>query len=752
MVRQISSDASISAMQTVLSDAVIKLPVILYGSVQVTKPETGELYAQTDVSNPIPDAPTSLVATDAGLGDAVNLNWISSAIYFNVYKKAGIVYTKLNPNVLTSGTSYLAGNLTADITVDFVVRAVNGLGQESGDSNVATATPTLDDTASRFTNPTYEVYISGVLQSTAILSAIELGFGSDLSTASFVIPVDPRTAAPAVNEPVEVFINGRKVFKGYISIKNDSIDSSGLQINYVCHSNIIDLMAESLYSTDVRSTNTVFNVPDTTPETMAILRNSASVSDILTRLGISGGPNAYPGHVDITDQNRLSAAELVLSRVGNYKLYHDMNTGGTSVYQFGSLGYATRQFQFAKNIVSYKIDESYIDVVKKVTVIGAPTKYRSKYSITGTLDAVQDPDGRLSLAFQISGTNLQDIQVYGWQRAKPTVTFDTDIQVTLADFTMSSSGGNNPQAEFEKNFADSAFGWTSATGEVLNDSKWTDLYPIITKIKHYYPNRVGLGAKIIYSDSDHATIFLSEVPKMWYDVTQSGYVNRATIGQKSATFSGENLHVEILQYYDFYTGTVEVEYTVDTPPPVVSVGSGTPSKSITDSQYEIVLNQVGVPLSGWSSAKFGNDPTGGSNNGASVETRMRVRALAELARASNPPIGGNMTVVGDETIDLRSSVLIKGQLLEVSHVSHSFQGGFTTSITLTNEPFVKNTVFAPVFFGTAKPSDTENSHKSWFEDTRSETYMRLKKELVSEKDSTVDKQAPSSGKYAIYQD
>jgi len=262
---------------------------------------------------------------------------------------------------------------------------------------------------------------------------------------------------------------------------------------------------------------------------------------------------------------------------------------------------------------------------------------------------------------------------------------------------------------------------------------------------------MGLGAKIVYTDSDNATIYLNEIPKMWYSIMKSGNVNRATVGQKSATFGGDTLFVEILQTYDFYTGTVEVEYTVDTPPPVVTEGSGIPSKSITDSQYEIILNQVGVPLSGWSSSKFGNDPTGGSNNAGSVEYRMRVRALAELARASNPPVGGNITVVGDETIDLRSSVLIKGQLLEVSHVSHSFQDGFTTTVTLTNEPFVKNTVFAPVFYATATSPSTENKHKSWFEDTRSKSYMRLIKELASEKGS-VDKQAASSGKFAIYQD
>jgi hypothetical protein len=750
------------AEQIISSSAVIKLPMLLYGSVQITKPEIEDLYAQTDMLNPIPSAPIGLVAVDAGTGDTVNLSWSSSASSFNIYKKVGAIYTKLNPNLYTLGTSYLAGGLVTDVPVDFVVRASNGLGQESADSNVATATPTLDTNAPRFTTPSYQVYINSILQPLAILESVDLGFGSDLSTASFNLPVDPRETAPGLDEPVEIFINGRKIFKGHTTIKNDSIDASGLQINYVCHSNITDLIQETLFSTDAHSINTVFNAADTTPETLAILRNPASAYDILTKLGVTGGPNEYPGYVDITDQTVLAAAELVLSRIGNYRLYHDMLTDATSVYRFGSLGFATRQFQFGKNIISYKIDESYIDVVKKVTVVGAVTKYRTKYAI-GQVVAKKDPDGRMSLSFQISGTNLQDIQVFGWQKAKPTVTFDEEIQVCLDDFV----GAGESSSEFRSGFKDSAFGWTNATGEVLNDSTYTSLYPVVTRIATHAPVRVGLGAKVVYTDSDHATVFLNEVPKIWYAVTKHGKVNRATVGQKKATFSshdsygnwttqdvfgnGGTMAVEILLNYDFYTGTTEVEYTVDNPPPVVSTGSGEPAKSITDTQYEIVLNQVAIPLSGWSNSKFGNDPTYGSNNEFSVKTRMQVRALAELARASIPTISGTLTVVGDETIDLRASVSIKGQLLEISHVSHNFQNGYTTTISLTNEPFVKNTVFAPVFFGAAQPKQTESMHKSIYQDTRTKDYIQLKKDLASQKDN-VDKQASSSGKYAILQD
>ena len=714
--------------QNISSDAIIKLPVLLYGSVQVTKPETGDLYAEAIVDNPIPSAPTGLVASDAGLGDAVNLIWVSSASNFNVYKKVGAVYTKLNPNVLTEGTSYLAGNLTVDVPVDFVVRALNGLGQESGDSNVATATPTLAVTASRFTNPTYAVYINGTYWPTAILASVELGFGSDLSTASFTLPVDPRGVTPGLGEPVDVYINSRLLFRGYTTIKSDSIDSSGLHVSYTCHSNIIDMTKRTYYSTSVRSTETIFNVTDATPADRIIIRNKKNANEILTYLGVSNGPTDYPGHVDITDQTALLAAESVLSKIGNYRLYHDMATGATSVYRFGSNGSTVRQFQFSKNIVSYQIDESNIDVVKKVIVLGALTHYHQKVTI-GELTEKKDPDGRLAMSFTISAPNIRDIQVFGMQNAKPTVFFDDEIQVTLADFET---------AQHNEAFGDST-GWTTAEGSPINKSNNAMLYPVMTGKRTVRVMRSAIGAKVVYQDSDHAEVFLSEIPKIWGTATRSGEVNRATVGQKSInSVGGDKLSVEILLYYFFYTGTVDVEFTSDGPRPTATAGSGEPMKSITDSQYDIMASSAGGTMSG-------------SNNSFSVQNQMQFRAIAELARSGLAPLSGNITVIGDETINLRSSVSVKGQLLEVSHVSHSFQNGYTTTISLTNEPFVKNMVYPDVFNGENQQNSAEKTAKNSYYDTRSETYRKLKTELASAKD-TVDKQAPGSGKYGLWQD
>ena len=726
----------VTTPKDLICDAFIRVPVILYGSVQVTKPETEDLFVQTDVSNPIPSAPTSLVAVDAGLGDAINLSWVSSASSFNVYKKVGIVYTKLNPNALTEGTSYLAGGLTTDVPVDFVVRALNGIGQESGNSNIATATPTLSTNAPRFTNPTYAVHINGTYWATAILESVELGFGNDLSTASFTLPVDPRGTTPGLNEPVIVYINGRLLFQGYTTIKTDSIDENGLVTRYTCHSNIIDLIKNTLYSTDVYSLATVFNATITPPDGFPFLRNFATADKILSKWGISGGPSEFPGHVDVTDQTRLAAAELVLSRIGNYRLYHDMETGATSVYQFGSGGTTIREFQFSKNIVSYKIDESFVDVVKQVTVIGGTGTIRKSQVVDATVGT--DPDGRLALAFSVNATNIRDIQVYGMQKAKPSAIFDDDVQVCLADF----------ESFTEFSLGDNFFGWVDSQGNpIVNTSNDKNLYPMVKHIETYKACWTGLGAKIAYHGTANATVYLTEAPKMWKAITKTGNVKKVTIGKTSAS-PLDTLAVEILLGYDFTLGTIKVEYTYDVAPPVIVAGSGEPSRTITDSQYQIVQDP------GLSFGYVSTSPGiahGGSNNTADTLARMRTRALAELAQHNVPSLGGNITVIGDETINLRSAVRINGQSLEISHVSHSFQNGYTTTVTLTNEPFVKQRVFHPMVSISNQTKDLEKNKKtSWYE-FRNATLDKLKQELASQKDA-IDKQAPFSGKYAIWGD
>jgi len=752
----IDSDAVtlVTQSQTIVSDTRIRVPLILYGQTSVIKPESDEVLAEVAIGNPVPSAPTSLVAIDAGLGDVVNLNWVSSAQFFNVYRKnLGPVYVKLNPNVLQNVNSYSAGGLTPGSPVIFVVRAVNGLGQESPNSNEATATPTFNKDVQRFYEPTYEIKINGIPKTNAILESVKLGYGSTFSTASFTLPVDPRLPGEAdLDDDIEIRINSRLVFNGFITTRGNTINlGDGLRIPFRCHSNILNLTTTTRYSTDVNFLTTVFNLFNVDPDGLAVIKNRASAAVILSSLGVSGGPNEFPGQIDITDMTPLAAAELVLSRVGNYKIYHDMATGQNSVYQFGSNGFNVREFHFGLNIISYDIQKSNLDVVKHVVLIGSPKRVRTKMLVSQLSQKV-DPDGRLAMSFDLGGKNIRDIEVFGFTAEQPAIVFDDSIQIGLEDFSsgasiggvtidnsfhldnfsLGESGsnnsggiGNSPISSPDGGDSQSFFGGgTKNTSS--NDKK---LYPVVKHIQHFLAQRQGIGAKIQYSGTDSAQVFLSEVPKLWYTITRSGSVKRSVVGLSgTGTFSAT-----VLLGYDFRVGTVEVEYTVDQDPPVAIAGSGLPSKSITDTQYEIIQDSVS-----------------GFDNTADITNRMTFRVNSELARLNKLNIGGTIVILGDETVDLRQCVKVEGELLEISGITHSFVNGFTTTVDVINEPFFRDVVIPPSLIR-PEPAQKEATRKAIFESFENKELAEVQKELSSQKDKT-NKDVPSSGAFAKYQD
>ena len=136
--QDIVSDAIIFIIneEIINSNGFIKEPLDFFATVQVNKNFEIDKNIETDVSNDIPAAPTGLVGTNTGKGDSILLTWTSPARFFNVFRKdIGPVFTKMNSLILDGVTTYEVGGLTEGVSVTFIVRAVNGLGQESPDSN-----------------------------------------------------------------------------------------------------------------------------------------------------------------------------------------------------------------------------------------------------------------------------------------------------------------------------------------------------------------------------------------------------------------------------------------------------------------------------------------------------------------------------------------------------------------------------------------------------------------------------------------
>ena len=126
----------ITTEQTLDAETFIKEPIDFFATAQLEKAFIDDKNIETDLDNSVPAAPTGLVGTDTGKGDSVLLTWTSSAKFFNVFKKdIGPIFTKMNSIVLEDVTVYEVGGLTEGVPVTFIVRALNGLGQESPDSN-----------------------------------------------------------------------------------------------------------------------------------------------------------------------------------------------------------------------------------------------------------------------------------------------------------------------------------------------------------------------------------------------------------------------------------------------------------------------------------------------------------------------------------------------------------------------------------------------------------------------------------------
>ena len=813
------SDILVVVTETINSDTFIKEPVILFATAQVDKPSEDIKEFETDVSNDIPVAPTALGAVDGKQGDTVDLSWTSPARFFNVFRKdPGPTFVKLNDTVLDGVTTYKAGGLTTGVSVTFVVRAVNGIGQESPNSNETSATPTFAeiDVNSRLKFPTKEIKINSVVFTDAILETIRKAFGSSLTTATFTLPRDPRDVGnPALDDEIEITLNSRLVFKGFITTRSNLVDEGGgLRIGYNCTSTIINLTNQSLKETKIDEGVTRFNIVRTSLTGDEEIINRKTAKQILEPLGIQDVPDEFPGLIDITDLTILEAAELVLSRIGNFRLFHDVETGITSAYRFGSGGFNTREFGFGKNIIDFDIQESNIDVVNKIEVIGAPIQRRVRKQVFAKTGIGED--GRLVAQFELQGKNIRDVKVFGFARDKPIYTFNDNITVSLLDIANSgnflssfgrfdnrnlrskftftqkstitgdvinsqerdvefdpvsktatiSTGGlgikqtlregntfTNPATneDFQLKFARNGLPTfvreqSGQTAQIINtDASSSDfgygeinnlspedvkLRPIITNEEIFRSIRQQIATTIAYDGKDSIVVSLSEIPKKWIGKTKAGDVDRSVVG-----VSGDGtLSIRILLDYEFRAGAIEVEFVRDEDPPIVTVGSGDVCRSITDGQYAIVINE-----------------TIGFDNTSRILQEMQIRANAELARLEKPSKGGSITVIGDETIDLRSTVTAIGEKLEVSAITHSFVNGFRTSVSLTNEPFIQTLILPPNL--QKAPTDprrlSERARGSISKNFEIGELAEAIKERVSARDK-VDRQAPAFGRDSIW--
>jgi hypothetical protein len=526
-------------------------------------------------------------------------------------------------------------------------------------------TPTIDTTQSKFTTPTWEVKINGSSDATAILATVELGYGSEVSNAIFVIQRDPDSLDfPVYNDNVEIKINGRSVLLGKIKGITSRISQAGLTKTFTVISNITQFR-ESVVPID----KDIWNVDRDKDGEISPKVNADALLQTLLGFIPSGTPVQFPGSVYLTDQTLLSATETIVGKLGNFKVYFNQSTNLLELYIFGQGGDTTRKFVKGANVIELDITENREDVVDQLTLVGPPRAIRVQQEIglpQFLNEEVDASTGLLRKFFTINAENVRDVQVEGTHRDRPTYDENGDIQVLPEDMGIIGFGGHPPV--WPQTFFTSEE--IAQTGDDVGFKK------ALRTLTDSFPVQAPVSCSIVYENKNTAKVFIAEVPKVYARRTIVGDVLKKKIGVVGAA-PDELIHVEVLTNIYWTPGSVRVKYTYDGARPTIVEGSGTVKRTITDTQYQISINQI---------------PSEAFNNESAVLALMQQRADAEFAKLNRPNISGSIIVIGDETIDLKSTVIVNDQKLDVVRVVHNLTNGFTTQVALTNEPFVATIV------------------------------------------------------------
>lgn len=524
---------------------------------------------------------------------------------------------------------------------------------ESGNSSSVSITPEF--ISDRYSKPVWKVFVNDSEKVDAILEKIELGFGSDMSSATFYLPRAIDSAnLPLEDDTVDIIVNGKLLFSGVIRVVTKHLGIDGQKVTYTCLSNLSKL----------NNTTVIYgNVANASAKNLLIN---------LLHIPVVNGPPTTTGNIDVTDQTMLEAAESILAKVGNYKLNYNMVNGTYDVYKLGTGGTNTRSFLFGKNIVTYDVTKNTENVVDKVIVIGAVGDFRRMTPLNpSSLQLGESPSGKRQLFFTLP-IGARDVVIEGLGNQQPKVTFSNYVRVSkkmLHGFDSSDIPGDS----FKLALDDSLGSPDKGEDE--------ELKPAVISHETFQAEWSQIGTEI-KAQGTAQVVYLSDLPKMWQANFVNGFVNNSEAGidkdKDGNDLSTEEINtgtteLEIMDDPDFTwtIGALRVTYTTDSTAPSTSVGTGDVYRSMTDSQYKVVT-----------------DTTTGQSNQGLISSLMNLRAQAEYEKLHIPAISGNITVLGDETITLEQTIIAENETLDILHVTHNFENGFSTTVTLTNEKFI----------------------------------------------------------------
>jgi len=696
--QQINSDTTIviRRQEHINSNSFIKYFKDFYARCRVSQSSHKDFNTQFKINQPTPIDPTGLSCTDLHTGEAVELTWNDVGNYgYNVYKDVGGSWAKLNKTVIT-GTHYIAGDLTANVSYTFKVTGVNGIDEESSGTTISGCTPTFNlEELSKA--PIYKIYIDGVELQDAILERIELVYGPSFSTATFYLPTrhDTPGIPDANRQEVTIYINNRLVFTGRLVKRTDVYDATSIRVNYEAYSKLWDY---TLYTAGKN-----FNVSDGRHN-----KKSISVSSVLSGSGCpSGLPGTLYGEVRVADMTRLEVMTDMIRYAGNYKIYTSPS-GITSYYKVGNPA-TKRTYEIGKHILDYEMTK---DISNKITSIVVKTTNSSKrintrlYFMQSNYPFIyydsssdkmiyndqisnlhKDKDGNYYFQFLLG--KVTDVRVFALVNKKPEVLKFSDLSVTpghIIDIDLSISDDKHLATFTRVSDIIESLAIRDDSGNMTGLKRWPDgssgSKRVVLSYRTFKPAFKSIGANVSYGRSS-TTVTIPNVP-----VTYVPFVLKATTKFIVSTDTGASEQLTpvyvMLDPWQYLT-TIAIVYTYESNNYIIvssSVGLNGAHRTIHENID--VFESVSIP----SYIPYENYPKENYNE---VLSYLSNRASAYIQHVNEEDQKGRISIIGDETLDLRTQV----NGLEVVRITHDFTNGFITHIDLTNEKFYRGEVSTP---------------------------------------------------------
>jgi len=337
--------------------------------------------------------------------------------------------------------------------------------------------------------------------------------------------------------------------------------------------------------------------------------------------------------VNVSDLTELEFMENSLKYKGNYKIHTDV-FGNISYYKLGS-PITRRTFEVGKHILRQNLDRDLTNPAKVITVFSEKKRITRCVSWKARYwDDIFKPQNIMD----VTGNEISDVQVFASMNEKPEVTKYLDVEVLPGHMTK----------------------------EKWEDGGSEGRFPVKTYRK--YPSKwVSISSKVEYSeDGNIATITVLPLQPYWHERIESG---KATF---KTTEDEEELYVNIWNEPRRWFAFMKVVYTYKEDRLSKSSGSGIASRTYHEN---IIPFEISVPA---------NIPYEyvSQSNVAEVNSYLQARAESESARHLEDADKATITILGDETLALRTQV----NGLEVLRVTHDFTtSGFLTHLDLTTK-------------------------------------------------------------------